>query len=265
MSCPQPPIQNWLALETSTDSLSLALARGDQMWSHTSAGGAQASLHTLPQIQALMAQAGLRYGDLDAVVFGRGPGAFTGLRTACSVSQGLAFGADVPVLPIDTLLALAEQARHALSLAATPEVSGVCEDVRVLSVLDARMDQVYVAAYEHTHGAWRCVQEVALQSPEGLTWPLHWREGFPFIAAGNAWATYAARWPAAFTAPQLQALPTALALLRLAPQAWAAGLAVPAEQALPLYIRDKVAQTTQEREQAKQQALASDAPALRVP
>ena len=264
MPRPHPPSQNWLALETSTDSLSLAVARGDQSSSHTRAGGPQASLHTLPQIQALMAQAGLRYADLDAVVFGRGPGAFTGLRTACSVAQGLAFGADVPVLPIDTLLALAEEARHAAQLAGTPDVACESELVRVLSVLDARMDQVYVAAYEHAQGAWRCVQEAALQSPEGLTWPLHWREGLPFIAAGNAWATYAGRWPTAFTAPQVQALPTASALLRLAPLAWAAGLAVPAEQALPLYIRDKVAQTTQEREQAKQQALATDVPLARA-
>jgi len=265
MPRPPPPTHNWLAIETSTESLSLALACGAPLWSHTSAGGAQASVQALPQIQALMAQAGLHYADLDAVVFGRGPGAFTGLRTACSVAQGLAFGADVPVLPIDTLLALAEEARHTVSLADTSDAPTTHEGVRVLSVLDARMDQVYVAAYEHAQGAWRCVQEAALQSPEGLAWPSHWCEGVPFIAAGNAWATYAGRWPTVFRALQVQAVPTALALLRLAPLAWAAGLAVPAEQALPLYIRDKVAQTTQEREQAKQLALATDVPLARAP
>ena len=262
MPRPHPPSHNWLALETSTDSLSLAVARGDQSSSHTRAGGPQASLHTLPQIQALMAQAGLRYADLDAVVFGRGPGAFTGLRTACSVAQGLAFGADVPVLPIDTLLALAEEARHAAQLAGTPDVACESELVRVLSVLDARMDQVYVAAYEHGQGGWQCVQEAALHSPDALSWPAHWHTGEPFIAAGNAWGTYAGRWPATLTAAQVQALPTASALLRLAPVAWAQGMAVPAEQALPLYIRDKVAQTTQERLQAKQQALGTVAPCV---
>jgi tRNA threonylcarbamoyladenosine biosynthesis protein TsaB len=251
---------NWLAIETSTDTLSLALARGDDVWTHTSAGGAQASLQTLPQIQALMAQAGLAFGDLRAVVFGRGPGAFTGLRTACSVAQGLAFGADVPVLPVDTLLALAEEARHAQTLEARVlQAPPVLTDGRVLAVLDARMDQVYVAAYAHTHGGWQCVQEAGLQSPNALTWPTSWDDGESFIAAGNAWGTYAGRWPVGFIAAQVQALPTALALLRLAPQAWAQGLAVPAEQALPLYIRDKVAQTTQERIQAKQQALAANA------
>lgn len=255
---------HWLALETSTDTLSLAVMRGDQAWVHTSAGGAQASAQTLPQIQTLMAHAGLRFAELDAVVFGRGPGAFTGLRTACSVAQGLAFGADVPVLPVDTLLAVAEEARHAALHAAlelcTADAVSTPTPTRVLAMLDARMDQVYVAAYEHTQGVWQCVQEAAVQNPEALSWPTHWHAGEPFIAAGNAWGTYAGRWPAAFTATQVQALPTASALLRLAPLAWAQGLAVPAEQALPLYIRDKVAQTTQERLQAKQQALATDVP-----
>ena len=250
---------NWLALETSTDTLSLALARGADTWTHTSAGGAQASMHTLPQIQTLMAQADLRFVDLDAVVFGRGPGAFTGLRTACSVAQGLAFGADVAVLPLDTLLAVAEEARCAAPQRsdANPKAAPT---TRVLAVLDARMDQVYVAAYEHGQGGWQCVQEAALQSPDALSWPTHWHAGEPFIAAGNAWGTYPGRWPATFTAAQVQALPTASALLRLAPVAWAQGMALPAEQALPLYIRDKVAQTTQERLQAKQQALATVAP-----
>ncbi len=252
------PVHNWLALETSTDTLSLALARGEHVWAHTSVGGAQASVHTLPQIQALMSQAGLRFVDLDAVVFGRGPGAFTGLRTACSVAQGLAFGADVPVLPMDTLLAVAEEARHEAHQRNTPDTQAE-PTTRVLAVLDARMDQVYVAAYEHTQGVWHCVQEAALQNPEALSWPDHWHDAASFMAAGNAWTVYAGRWPAAFSAEQMQALPTATALLRLAPQAWALGLAVPAQEALPLYIRDKVAQTTQERMLAKQQALGATA------
>jgi tRNA threonylcarbamoyladenosine biosynthesis protein TsaB len=271
----------WLALETSTDTLSLAVSRDAQTWAHTSAGGAQASAQTLPQTLRLMAEAGLAFADLQAVVFGRGPGAFTGLRTACSVAQGLAFGADVPVLPIDTLLAVAEEARSACVAEATSPVT------RVLAVLDARMDQVYVAAYEcdisddvqfHSDSTntvvpvpvWRCVQEAELQNPETLRWPSAWvadetrvsSDNNPssrvptFIAAGNAWGVYAGRWPEVFTATQITALPTATALLRLAPQAWAQGRAVPPEEALPLYIRDKVAQTTEERLLAKQQPVA---------
>ena len=250
----------WLALETSTDTLSLAVARGTQTWTHTSAGGALTSTHMIPQTLTLLKEAGLALTDLQAVVFGRGPGAFTGLRTACSVAQGLAFGADLPVLPIDTLLAVAEEARAANAAAGTTPVT------RVLAVMDARMEQVYVAAYEFTpnavdaadeatqiHGTWRCVQEPELHSPESLHWPADWTNdaaqtaSYAFIAAGNAWPVYAGRWPASLTALQVMALPTAAALLRLAPAAWAAGQAVPPEEALPLYIRDKVAQTTDER------------------
>jgi len=263
----------WLALETSTDTLSLAVARGTQTWTHTSAGGALTSTHMIPQTLALLKKAGLALTDLQAVVFGRGPGAFTGLRTACSVAQGLAFGADLPVLPIDTLLAVAEEARAANAL------TGAAPVTRVLAVMDARMEQVYVAAYEFTpnaldvatsvgetnlmRGTWRCVQEPELHSPESLHWPAEWMQD-SFIAAGNAWLVYAGRWPAALTAPQVMALPTAAALLSLAPAAWAAGQAVPPEEALPLYIRDKVAQTTDERMQikAQQTALADEAARL---
>ena len=255
-------INPWLALETSTDTLSLAVARGTQTWTHTSAGGALTSTHMIPQTLTLLKEAGLALTDLQAVVFGRGPGAFTGLRTACSVAQGLAFGANLPVLPIDTLLAVAEEA-HAANAS-----TGAAPVTRVLAVMDARMEQVYVAAYEFTphtvdvtgeanqmQGSWRCVQEPELHSPEALHWPADWTQD-SFIAAGNAWPVYAGRWPAALTAPQVMALPTAAALLRLAPAAWAAGEAVPPEEALPLYIRDKVAQTTDERMQIKAQQTA---------
>ena len=249
----------WLALETSTDILSLAVARGASTWTHTSAGGALTSTYMIPQTLALLKEAGLALADLQAVVFGRGPGAFTGLRTACAVAQGLAYGADLLVLPIDTLLAVAEEARAANAL------TGAAPVTRVLAVMDARMEQVYVAAYEFTAqatdaaseanaipGTWRCVQAPELHSPEALHWPADWSQN-SFIAAGNAWPVYAGRWPAALIAPQLMALPTAAALLRLAPAAWAAGQAVPPEEALPLYIRDKVAQTTDERMQIKAQ------------
>ena len=260
----------WLALETSTDTLSLAVARGTHTWTHTSAGGALTSTHMIPQTLALLKEAGLALTDLQAVVFGRGPGAFTGLRTACSVAQGLAFGADLSVLPIDTLLAVAEEARAASALTGSTPVT------RVLAVMDARMEQVYVAAYEFTpnvanaageasqmNGTWRCVQAPELHSPESLHWPAEWMQD-SCIAAGNAWPVYAGRWPAALTAPQVMALPTAAALLSLAPAAWAAGQAVPPEEALPLYIRDKVAQTTDERMhiKAQQTALAEQAAQL---
>ncbi len=249
---------SWLALETSTDVLSLAVARGSQVWSHTSAGGAKSSEQTLPQVQRLMQEADLAFSQLQAVVFGRGPGAFTGLRTACSVAQGLAFGAGLKVLPIDTLLAVADDARQQLQDEQANHKTHVHADIdtatdvvtRVLTIVDARMDQVYVAAYEHSSTGWRCVQDAEVLHPEAVHWPADWAEQH-FVAAGNAWHMYAGRWPATMHATtQLEAMPTAQALLRLAPQAWRDGLAVAPEDALPLYIRDKVAQTTAERAQA---------------
>ena len=124
-----------LAFDTSTDQLSVGVRHGDAVWSRQAPGGAQASSTLIPLVQALLAEAGIALRELDAICFGRGPGSFTGLRTACSVAQGLAYGADLPVLPVDTLHAVAEEAR--LLGGAT----------RIVAVLDARMDEVYTAAF----------------------------------------------------------------------------------------------------------------------
>jgi tRNA threonylcarbamoyladenosine biosynthesis protein TsaB len=110
---------------------------------------------------------------------------------------------------------------------------------RVIAVLDARMDEVYSAAYLHENGRWRQEGDFALGPPESVNLPASW------AMAGNAFAAYGDRLPAG--GPRAVAVPTAAALLRLAPALMAAGLAVPAAQALPLSIRDKVAQTTAER------------------
>ena len=220
-----------LAFDTSTETLSIAVRHGaadsHEPLVYQGAGGAHASAALIPAINDLLARAGLRLAELDAIVFGRGPGSFTGLRTACSVAQGLAFGAGVPVLPVDTLLAVAEEARTSAGFE------------RVVAVLDARMGEVYSAAYLHDAGQWRQQGDFSVGRPEALTVPVGW------ALAGNAFAAYAGRLPAG--AASVEALPTAQALLRLAPTLLAAGQAVPAARALPLYIRDKVAQTTEER------------------
>ena len=219
---------NLLAFDTSTELLSVAVSRGSgQALVHEAAGGAQASITLIPVIQDMLTRAGLQLRDLDAIVFGRGPGSFTGLRTACSVAQGLAFGAGIPVLPVDTLLAVAEEARCAEGFE------------RVVAVLDARMDEVYWAAYVYEQGHWRRDGAIGVGRPESVRVPDGW------AIAGNAFAVYPARLPAGM--PRAAALPTAAALLRLAPALLAAGCSVPAAGALPLYIRDKVAQTTAER------------------
>ncbi|MEO6291829.1 MAG: tRNA (adenosine(37)-N6)-threonylcarbamoyltransferase complex dimerization subunit type 1 TsaB, partial [Burkholderiaceae bacterium] len=147
-----------LAFDTSTDTMFIAITDGHHTWQHTAAGGAQTSAALIPAIMALLTQANLTLTDLDAIVFGRGPGSFTGLRTACSVAQGLAFGAGgLTVLPLDTLLAVAEEARFS---------SGV---VQVHAILDARMGEVYSAHYGWADGAWQAQSGIQLVKPDQLT------------------------------------------------------------------------------------------------
>ncbi len=266
-----------LAIETSTDTVSVALANcalgelAAPIWQHTGPGAAQASLTLLPVIGSLLAQAGWPLAELDALVFARGPGSFTGLRTACAVVQGLAYGVrgagrleGLPVLPIDSLAALAEEARFLQAEA------GMRAPRRIAALLDARMGEMYVAAYRCTDGALREQQPPRLCAPNDLAgwWRSAWaddaasdhndesnEDGADHLLAGNVFDAYGAQFSDLPGRRQL-ALPTARALLRLAPAALAAGAAVSAHEALPLYVRDKVAQTTAEREGLRQQQLA---------
>ncbi|MES2940473.1 MAG: tRNA (adenosine(37)-N6)-threonylcarbamoyltransferase complex dimerization subunit type 1 TsaB [Pseudomonadota bacterium] len=228
---------NFLAFDTSTETLSVALDCGGRVTAHTGAGGAQASAALIPAVRALLDAAGLRLAELDAIAFGRGPGSFTGLRTACAVAQGLGMGANVPLLPLDTLLALAEDARAE---------AGVTQ---VVALLDARMGEVYWGAYAFDGTAWQCAQPPQLAQPEQVQVPAGWH------MAGNAIALYKDRLPAA--AGAVPAQPRAEALLRLAPAELAAGRGRAAADALPLYIRDKVAQTTDERAALRRQQAAA--------
>ncbi|HYD74525.1 tRNA (adenosine(37)-N6)-threonylcarbamoyltransferase complex dimerization subunit type 1 TsaB [Ramlibacter sp.] len=223
---------NLLAFDTSTEAMSVALVRaGAAPLSVQGEGGAKSSSTLIPAVLDLLERGGLDVASLDAIAFGCGPGSFTGLRTACSVAQGLALGAGVPVLPVETLMAVAEAARERLGAA------------DVLAVLDARMDEVYSARYRHDGMRWQREGTIRLGAPETLE-----AAGVACLA-GNALAVYGDRLPAVAT--RVEVVPTALAILALAPQLLAQGLGRPAEQALPLYVRDKVAQTTAEREAAR--------------
>lgn len=239
-----------LALDTSTDRMSVAVGRSIdgrwQVWSDEAEGGAQASSRLIPMIRAQMGHAGLAFSELDAIVFGRGPGAFTGLRTACSVAQGLALGARadergataLPVLPLDSLMAVAEQARFAYG--------GSQQPWDVLAMLDARMDEVYWGRYRWNGSQWQVL------APPALARPLE----VPFVSgqvlAGNVFTTYGDRLPAGSAdALRIAALPLASAMLRLAPTLLDQGQGVDPALALPLYIRDKVASTSAERAAAK--------------
>ena len=217
-----------LAFDTSTETMFIAVTDGQQTWQHMAEGGAKTSAALIPAIMALLKEADLTLQQLDAIVFGRGPGSFTGLRTACSVAQGLAFGAgEIQVLPVDTLLAVAEEARF---------ISGEVANVtQIQAILDARMGEVYVASYAYQDGVWQAKSDIKLCKADQL------QVEAGFSLAGNCLDD----------ANRIDALPTATAMLRLAPAMLTAGLGVPADQALPLYIRDKVAQTTAERQALK--------------
>ena len=244
----------FLAFDTSTDVMSVALTDGVRVWQHTGPGGAKASTTLIPAVMALLAEAGLSLDGLDAIAFGQGPGSFTGLRTACAVAQGLAFGAGlgqgVPVLPIPTLWALAEEARYQLA------AQGVAAP-RVTALLDARMDEMYVQWFDALSDIdpGQPVSGVEMIRPENLVVTPH------DVLAGNVFSVYAQRLPDLAGLRCVDALPTATAMLRLAPALAARGHCVPADQALPLYVRNKVAQTTVERAQVKADKLAA-APAL---
>ena len=263
-----PPLRRVLAIDTSTERMSVALADlqawdgtpGEgtpHLWYFDGVGGAQASATLIPTVLSLLRQAGWQFADLDAIALGIGPGAFTGLRTACAVVQGLAFSArpgGLPVLPIGTLPAVAEEARW--QVAHSGEVAQAAAP-EILALLDARMDECYAARFVCTPGGG--LQEAGppiLRAPEALADVL---QGAPLapgvVLAGNAMAVYGERLPAGWQhARAVLAFPTATALLRLAPALWQAGGAVNAAQAQPLYVRDKVAQTTAERAEAKAQA-----------
>ena len=237
----------FLAFDTSTDMMSIAVTDGVRVWQHTGPGGAKSSATLIPAILTLLDQAQLALSALDAIVFGRGPGSFTGLRTACSVAQGLALGAGVKVLPVNTLMAVAEEARFVHT--GSPFAG---EPLRVTALLDARMDEMYVQSYELSSGGCLQISDCRLIRPENLLADAVLEATDVKLLAGNVFGVYADRLPAdlaRFTCAP--ALPTATALLRLAPALAVAGQCVDAALALPLYVRDKVALTTEERDQVK--------------
>ena len=235
-----------LAFDTSTERMAVALVHGDAVLAHEAAGGAQASATLIEAIRGLLAQAGLAPRALDAIAFGRGPGAFTGLRTACAVAQGYAFGLRRPVLALDTLAAVAEDARQRHG----------ARDVWV--AMDARMGEVYAAHYRAGGGgAWLTVAAPALYALDALN--ARWRDAPPRAVAGSALDAFGARLAEGAALRIADALPRAQALAALARAAFDAGAAVDAAEALPLYLRDKVALTTAERETARAQREAAAA------
>ncbi len=220
-----------LALDCSTEMCSAALWIDGEVEQQLEAAGQRHSDRLLPMVSSLLASAGLGLGSLDAIAVAIGPGMFTGLRIAVSVGQGLAFGADLPVVPVGSLevLAAGGDARH------------------VMACLDARMDQVYFAAYRRVDGALDEVIAPALASPEHLP-PLP--AGSDWTGVGNGFDRFAPRlsnaWPGlARWVPQV--VPEARHVASIAAVRLAAGPGLAPDHLLPLYVRDRVALTTAER------------------
>lgn len=222
-----------LAFDTSTEYLSLALLKGGETFHYDCNAGQTHSQIILPQIQTLLDSANLQLSDLQGIAFGAGPGSFTGVRIAAGVAQGLGFGANLPVVSVCTLLALAE-------------ASGAD---KVIACLDARMGEVYHATYKKMDDTWQCVIEPGLYKPDAV--PAI--QGSDWVGAGSGWQTYTAQLSAAYAgqlqATQPQLLPAATAILKLALPIFAKGEAKPASEAMPIYIRNRVALKTAEREQ----------------
>jgi tRNA threonylcarbamoyladenosine biosynthesis protein TsaB len=232
-----------LAFDTSTEVLSVALhcATGSFAWNGP--GGALASAQLLPQSRRLLQQAGVELAQLQAIAFGSGPGAFTGLRTACAVAQGLALGAALPVLPLDSLMIVAEGVRL--------EHPHAPAEVDV--VMDARMGEVYAGRYAWTGDRWQVSRAPALHSLDGLH--AAWALQPPRCVAGSALLAFAERLHSGAALRINADIDRAAALLSLAQQRWVEGGGVDAAAALPLYLRDKVALTVTERDALRRTAV----------
>ncbi len=222
----------FLALDTSTEACSVALALDGQILALDEVCPQQHSKRILPMVQQLLADAGVSLNQLDGIIFGRGPGSFTGVRIGVSVAQGLAFGADLPVFGVSTLAAMAQAA--AVQQNAT----------EVIAAIDARMAEVYIAAYALDEaGLMQAITpEIAAKPaalPEVLT-SLSFTS--QVLGVGTGWQTYSQALQQ--LAPALIAdsilYPSAQFMLPFASRAWQQQLFVSAEQAEPVYVRDEV-------------------------
>jgi tRNA threonylcarbamoyladenosine biosynthesis protein TsaB len=225
---------NVLALETGSEWCSVAVGDGTHWVVRSRNTGQAHSERILPMLDEALEEAGITLRDLDGIAFGAGPGAFTGVRIACGIAQGLALGTGVPVVPVSTLLALSEVARRAHGW------------TQVLAAQDARMGEVYVAAHRFDAGRWEEVAAPAVLPPARVRLPD--ADGVRWFAAGSGFAAY----------PELVATlahsgvdaglrPDAQAVGALALPVLRAGGGVAAALALPIYVRDRVALTTAER------------------
>lgn len=220
-----------LALETSSERCSAALLLGNDVVERAQVAQRAHAELILPMVESLLAQAGESLQGLDAIAFGRGPGGFTGVRVATAVAQGLAFGADKPVLPVSDLAALAAGAQR------------LHHADKVLACLDARMQEVYWGAFEmQSRGHAHALGEERLGPAQEVQPP----GSGPWFGAGSGFGIYGPvlsdRLARSLQGQDAKLVPTALDIAALAAGMYAQGQGVAADQALPVYLRDRVAQ-----------------------
>lgn len=223
-----------LALDTSSDACSASVLTATHCFTEFELTPRAHTQLILPMIESVLKQAHLELADMDAIAFGRGPGAFTGVRIATGVAQGLALAANKPVLPISTLAALAQQAYQQQQAS------------KVLVALDARMGEVYWGVFTVIDGQVQLQGEEQVLIPSAIELP----DANDYVAVGSGWAAYPAlaeRAASVIHATYTDWLPSAEFIAHLAWQDYLAGKAIPPEQAQPIYLRNKIAQTTQER------------------
>jgi tRNA threonylcarbamoyladenosine biosynthesis protein TsaB len=219
-----------LALDTATESCSAALLLDGRLLTREAEFERGHAEHILPMIDAVLAEGGVALPDLDAIAFGRGPGGFTGVRLAASVTQGLAFGASVPVVPVSDLAAVAQRV-----LADDPSVD------RVLVCNDARMREVYWGCFERSGNLAATVGVEQVSPAHNVRVPDGW---LAFDGAGRGFKAYPElelSFAAGLKSVHRDLLPRAVEIAHLAVPELLAGRVVPAEQALPVYLRDDVA------------------------
>jgi tRNA threonylcarbamoyladenosine biosynthesis protein TsaB len=219
-----------LAIETSTELASVSLSIGERIISRDLSGVQTHSQGLLPAVQELFVEVGLQLGQVNALAFGCGPGAFTGTRTACGVVQGLAYGLNIPVVPVASLAIMAETAHVQLGRES------------MLCLLDARMDEVYWAHYQGQKGQWNDIVAPCL-SPLEVALDYARLNNLPLVL-GNGVEVPDSYADLIFT----KAMPHSSFAISIAGRAFELGLQLDAAQAQPLYLRNKVAQTTAERQ-----------------
>ena len=246
-----------LAIETSTEACSVAVLVGDAVIERFELAPRRHAELVLPWAEALLAEAGLRRADLDAIAVGRGPGAFTGVRLGISIGQGIALALDRPLLPVSTLAVLAAGGfRDAGEGSGTGIVGGAADGTAgprsVLAAIDARMGEVYVGAFVREGEGLRALDRETVVAPDAVELPPggSWHGvGTGFAAADGALVRYLGNRLASVDA---RALPHAADLARLAVLAYAAGGAVAPERVEPAYLRDSVALTLAEQVAARE-------------